>query len=556
MKKLLNSKIQKIKETHNGFLFDLHIKNQKNFLIILPKFGFFISEKNYELIELSELGKQTRRHLIGSKIIDVRQHEFDRIIEIETTNHILIVEFFGDGNFILTQKPNKKIIIALSMRSWRHRTIKPNLEYVHPPSYFNPFKMSLEQLTNHLQNKEFSLVLIKDFGFGNEITEDICRKLMIDKNEKISNRIPEFYEFLNNINSWFKDFSNLNEIIKDEYEKELELIRNKPYDERRQKYFGIKSKQLEKLHELKEEREKYQTYINGMNEKVDYFYDILTKFWKLKDNKEKHEEIAKKLNLEFVPKKSIIVINDIPVDFRYTINENIQKYYSEIKKIKKKITGVNKAIEELDVNVSIKPIINQQKPVDQKQWYENFRWFISSDNFLIIGGKDAKSNEQLIRKHMKENDLVFHNDITGSPFVLIKNPEKLNIPEQTISEVAQFCASYSKAWKIGIQTADVYYIKPIQMKKEGGLPTGSFMIYGERGWIRRVELKIAVGIKDDKVIYGPESAIKKQTKNYVLIVPGNENYNEVMKKRFENMFDKVKKEIPYSMCRIVRFIDF
>lgn len=556
MKKLVNSKIQKIKETHNGFLLDLRSNNKKTHLIILPEFGFFISERNYEGLDPSEFTRQIKRHLENSKIIDIRQHGFDRIIEIETNKHMLIVEFFGDGNLILTEKPNKKILIALKMRSWRHRAIRHNIEYSYPPSYFNPFELNLEQLANHLKDKEFSSVMIKDFGFGNEITEAICRKLMINRNEKLQARIQEFYDFLKNIDSWFRDMDNYNDLAIDEYEKDVELVKNKPYDEKRQKFLAIKGKQIERLKDLEEEKQKYQNYIDNLNEKVDYFYDVLTKFWKLKDNKEKHEEIAKKLNLQFIPNKSIVIIDDVPVDFRYTINENIQKYYSEIKKIKKKIQGAEKSVRDLEVNMPIKPEISKTSFSIQKQWYEDFRWFVSSDGFLVVGGKDARSNEQLIRKYMKASDVVFHTDITGSPFVLIKNPEKLNISQQTINEVAQFCASYSKAWKIGILVADVYYVLPEQVKKEGGLPTGSFMIYGERNWVRRIELKIAIGIKDNKVVYGPESAVRKQTKNYVLVIPGNENYENVLKKRFGDIYDKVKKEIPYSMCRIVRFIDF
>jgi len=36
---------------------------------------------------------------------------------------------------------------------------------------------------------------------------------------------------------------------------------------------------------------------------------------------------------------------------------------------------------------------------------------------------------------------------------------------------------------------------------------------------KNVELKLAIGF-EDKIISGPESAVKKQTKNYVLISPG------------------------------------
>jgi predicted ribosome quality control (RQC) complex YloA/Tae2 family protein len=191
-----------------------------------------------------------------------------------------------------------------------------------------------------------------------------------------------------------------------------------------------------------------------------------------------------------------------------------------------------------------------------KEWYEKFRWFISSDGFLVVAGKDARTNEKLIRKYMKDSDLVFHADITGSPFVLIKNPERKKIPEQTVKEAAEFCGSYSKAWKVGINAVDVYYVKPEQVKKEGGLPTGSFMIYGKRSWVRRIPVKIAVTIEEGRVRYGPEDAIKKKSPRYTVIVPGNTPAHEIASRIMEEFKSKVKLEeieriIPYGRGKTV-----
>lgn len=157
---------------------------------------------------------------------------------------------------------------------------------------------------------------------------------------------------------------------------------------------------------------------------------------------------------------------------------------------------------------------------------------------------------------MKDSDLVFHTDITGSPFVLIKNPEKKKIPEQTIKEAAEFCGSYSKAWKIGIAAVDVYYIKPDQVKKEGGLPTGSFMIYGKRNWIRRIPVRVVIGIKGNEVIFGPEDTVKKKIKKYVIIIPENTPANEIAKKIQKKLKTKIELEeitkiIPYRRGKVL-----
>ena len=157
---------------------------------------------------------------------------------------------------------------------------------------------------------------------------------------------------------------------------------------------------------------------------------------------------------------------------------------------------------------------------------------------------------------MKDSDLIFHTDITGSPFVLIKNPEKKDIPEQTIKEAAEFCGSYSKAWKIGIAAVDVYYVKPDQVKKEGGLPTGSFMIYGKRNWIRRIPVKVAIGIKDNEVIFGPEDMVKNKVKKYAVIVPNDLPAHEIAKKIQKILKTKIELEriikiIPYGKGNVI-----
>jgi hypothetical protein len=147
---------------------------------------------------------------------------------------------------------------------------------------------------------------------------------------------------------------------------------------------------------------------------------------------------------------------------------------------------------------------------------------------LVLGGKDASTNELLIKRHMEAEDVVLHADVQGAPFVLIKTQKKAPSGE-TLLEAAQLAASYSKAWQTGSSSADVYWVRPGQVSKEPPsgeyLPKGAFMIRGERNDLRKVPLQVSIGIMDQNntpvVIGGPTSAIASKTKNYVRIVPGN-----------------------------------
>jgi predicted ribosome quality control (RQC) complex YloA/Tae2 family protein len=87
----------------------------------------------------------------------------------------------------------------------------------------------------------------------------------------------------------------------------------------------------------------------------------------------------------------------------------------------------------------------------------------------VVAGKDTVSNEVLIKKYTKDEDVVFHAEITGSPFVVIKAEGKL-VTEQVLKEAAEYAASFSRAWRENAGSADVYWVKVDQLSKSG--PSG------------------------------------------------------------------------------------
>src|SRR5215204_7687904 len=103
---------------------------------------------------------------------------------------------------------------------------------------------------------------------------------------------------------------------------------------------------------------------------------------------------------------------------------------------------------------------------------------------------------------MTDQDLVFHAEIHGSPFFLIKNighnPEDMTTNHQSIIETAIATISFSRGWKEGLSSADAYWVYPYQVKKGAPtgqfLPKGSFVIEGKRNYLKGVELRLAIGI--------------------------------------------------------------
>ena len=79
-------------------------------------------------------------------------------------------------------------------------------------------------------------------------------------------------------------------------------------------------------------------------------------------------------------------------------------------------------------------------------WFEKFSWFVTSENYLVIGGKDAQQNESLVKKYMDKGDLFFHCELHGAAVMILKNPSRGVVPPMSIEECATFEVCHSPSW--------------------------------------------------------------------------------------------------------------
>jgi hypothetical protein len=205
-------------------------------------------------------------------------------------------------------------------------------------------------------------------------------------------------------------------------------------------------------------------------------------------------------------------------------------YYTQAKKFEAKIESARNFVVETEKQIKKASAEKPKKtgPVKmekrRKEWFESYRWFKSSEDFLVVSGKDATQNEVVIKKYMEPGDLVFHTDTQGSPFSILKNGREAG--QKTIFEAAKQTAIYSKSWAMGYGSANVYYVQPYQVTKQAPpgeyIPHGSFMIRGKKTYVKDLKLELAIGIsKDFKVIAGPREAISKQARHFVVLMPGD-----------------------------------
>lgn len=261
---------------------------------------------------------------------------------------------------------------------------------------------------------------------------------------------------------------------------------------------------------------------------------------------------------------------EIELDLTKSLEKNAEEYFNKSKKIKSKIEKakhvlnqfrekINKIEKKTEKDTKIKEEREEKKKEEKlkKEWYENFRWFKSSEGFLCIGGRDATTNDIIIKKHTDKDDLVFHTEMPGSPFFVIKTEG--NTPgEATKDETAIATASYSKAWKLGLSFSEVFMVNPEQVSKDISLPRGSFMIKGKKIQFKS-SLEIAVGMLNSGQIMGSSvGAIRAHCKEFAVIKQGKDKSSDLAKQiakklKIKGRLDDIIKVLPSGTSTIERF---
>jgi predicted ribosome quality control (RQC) complex YloA/Tae2 family protein len=260
------------------------------------------------------------------------------------------------------------------------------------------------------------------------------------------------------------------------------------------------------------------------------------------------------------------------------VEKNADRLYTEAKRVRDKKEGAQAAIEDTredlaDVKRRREEWENEdgdEEPDDDdeafetdytamasvpvrydEKWFERFRWFRTSDGFLVLGGRNADQNEELVKKYMDPSDRFFHAQAHGAPVTILKATEPdepardIDIPDRSKREAAQFAVSYSSVWKDGKFEGDVYEVGADQVSKtpESGeyIEKGSFVIRGDREYYRDVAVGVAVGITcepDTRVVGGPPSAIEPVAETSIQLEPGQYAQNDIAKRLYRTFRER------------------
>ena len=582
----------------DSILFKLHHTEKSDLFMMISTSGIWLTKVKIDQMEPNRLLKRLRSDLLRLKLKKIEQIGAERIayftFEGFGKEFILVGEFFGDGNILLCSKEMKILALQHSIEV-RHRKLSVGLDYTQPPEnnldIFNITESNFDDLktTDLISAKWFGRTL----GLPKKYVESVFEITNVDP-KKIGNlltseEVTKIYETTKKIVSDVVSGNHDPIIVKNEKIEVLPVklgklkgeITNIPsfiegLDSVFTKNIVEKGKSTQsssadkKIKDLETQISEQEKAIQTVKEKSKNITNVANSFFEMvskgiisiKDTSA--QEILATNNAKLINEKGISII--IVEDEKIKINKDspLQSIASVLFNQAKKQSGAINSIQAIKEKTEKKlaKFQNQTEAernlvvvseIRKKNWYERYRWFMTSDGYLAIGGRDAASNSAVIRKHLDKNDKVFHGDIFGSPFFILKDSE--NVPDTTMNEIAHATVCFSRAWREGLYGVSAYWVHPEQIKKSAPsgefLPKGSFTIEGQRNFIKSETLKLAVGImrledNDYVLTCGPPEPIKKNSICYAIIEPNGSEMAENAKKirlEFLKLFEDITRKI-------------
>lgn len=583
--------------TRDSLLFKLHHPEKQDVMLMFSSFGLWNSSVRIEQMETNKLLKILRDNILRLKLTKIQQIGAERIVYLTFSGfdkeYVLVGEFFGDGNIILCNK-EMKILALLHSIDVRHRKLGVGLQYTPPPQnsldVFNFYQKDLEGILS--SDIQVSKWIGRTLGLPTKYVEYICKLAEVDSkvtgNNLTNNDIKKIFDAIKKTVENIVKGNHEPVIVRDD---KIDVYPLK-FDHRNEEYTSVQSFMMgldivftetlvnvgkstktnvasEKITELENKLTEQTKAVSLVNEKsfaitkiANSLLDLVSKgIFSISDPK--LQKTLKDQNCTIIKEKgnTCFLIHDskIKIDTNSSLQALASVLFNEAKRQKAAIVSIErlqkkteKDLEKLRKQVEVSKDSISVTEIKKKNWYERYRWFNTSDDTLAIGGRDSSSNMAIIRKHLENSDRVFHADIFGSPFFILKAGKETT--DSSLNEVAHATVCFSRAWREAMYGLKAFWVNPEQVKK--GAPSGqflskgSFVIEGQRNYVRVATLKLGVGLlkQDDRyiVVCGPPTCIKKNCICYSMIEPGGLEMTDAAKKiktEFVNMKGDAVKSI-------------
>ena len=533
-----------------------------------------------------------RKHLENRRIRSVAQHGFERILVVGAEDgYELVLELFGEGNIVLVK--DGTVVQPLRNQSWEHRELRAGRSYLFPPARIDPRELDEARFAKLLAASKGDLVrtLAVSLNLGGRYAEEVCTRTGLDRNLKVgklsqddvhalrsavdgifaricSERRPTLYldgdmpvDFAPislEVDAALaaKPYPDLNAVIVDyaRYwrDRKMEQERSGRVEDEAQRLQRQAQNQQKALEAFRKEAADCRRYGEAVLRSIDTVTDILarvealrrTSGWTGVQKAVSGNELVPAI--EARPHEGAVLVRliagdgnevELLLDIRRKPRDNATRFFSDSKEAFEKARRTAGQLEESRMAVerlardglpgTVSP--KEARKSRKVHWFERYRWFLSSDGNTVIGGRDAASNDRIVKRHLGEGDAYAHADFHGAPSVVVKRGRG-EIPERTLREACIFALAMSKAWSAGIASGSAYWVHPDQVSKtpESGefVPRGGFIVRGRKNRYDDLQLRLAIGYVEIEgtalLMCGPESAFSSRAAKFIAIQPGDE----------------------------------
>ncbi len=319
---------QKIWKVDGGYKIRIHKEKNLDIIAIPPK-AVFLTNYAYPGIEPDKLVMKIRKELEKSKLVDIYQPNFDRIIVMEFNNgKKLVFELFSKGNIILVSEDGKTMV-AERYETWRDREIRPHKEYKFPKSNgLDPTKMKFDDFSEIFKENDIIRSLIKNVKLGNRYLEEACILSGENKTDKAPKNPKKLYDTIRSmldtyhpgiqgipvvfklhvLKEDFKPTKTLCEAI-DEVIKGTHPTTTKETTNKAKKLKIRLEEQQKALEKLKTDAVRYKQMGDLIYQNFDYLNELVKKVKAMRKEGKDWEQIKKELGIDVNKKEGKIIVD-------------------------------------------------------------------------------------------------------------------------------------------------------------------------------------------------------------------------------------------------------
>ncbi|TLZ74701.1 MAG: fibronectin-binding domain-containing protein [Methanobacteriota archaeon] len=516
-----------------------------------------------------------RRLLDNARIVAIEQRGFDRIavfgVERGPDALRVIFEVFGNGNLIVTKGDTTVAVQAPQL--FKDRKVQVGEPYAFPAAGVDPLELDRGGFAETLRGAKGQVVrvLASILNLGGTYAEELCLRaavlnlaVAVEQERRPTVVFQEGHavdatpiELVQHRGLERREFPTFNEALSHYLTVAEPEAEGAKAGGAAAKFLRRIAQQEQSLAALREEATRLEAQAVFLYGHYAVFDELLKAVREGRDPPE-HGQIKAIDRKERTVTLSIGDFDTITLEYEKDVTANAQALYDRRRDALLKAQRVEEAIAATRAEMeaaTAKAVRAAKRPrvkATKALWFEAYRWALSSEGHLILGGRDARTNDQLVKKHLKEGDRYAHADVHGAPSTVIKDGAKAS--EATLREACEFALAYSKAWSAGLAGGSAYWVLPEQVSKqaESGefLPRGAFVIRGKRNYVHDLPIRLAIGeVEVDghrKIMGGPVSAVAARAARYVVLGPGKED-REAVAKRLAAAFTVPIEEIARTM---------